>query len=340
MLRLSEEIKSTAGTPRAVIGREVRGLSELHRQHEKTVRQLESHLAKYLKNPHKLPSSRPTCKTIKGDEGYGRQQRVDAIDYLTDRMQRLEAKIKHAQANIDMRRPMPYGFASYDTAHEAHAVAYKARRSKPKGATVKLAPPPEDIIWDNLPLTKTARRWKKVGNTAWVVLLTVIWIVPNGLIAIFLSNLSNLGRVWPAFRRSLEGNWKVWAAVQGVASPAILSLVYLLLPILFRRLSIRAGDTTKTSRERHVINQLYTFFVFNNLIVFTTFSALWQFIAVVIKESETNADIMNAIKKGELGQKLVSALCMVSPFWVTWLLQRNLGAAVDLAQVWGLFWVW
>lgn len=26
------------------------------------------------------------------------------------------------------------------------------------------------------------------------------------------------------------------------------------------------------------------------------------------------------------------ALCNISPFWVTWLVQRNLGAAIDLSQ--------
>ena len=326
--------------PRSVIGREVKGLSELHRRHEMTVRQLESHLAKYLKNPRRLPARRPTCTTAKGDDAYGKQEVVDAIDYLTDRMQRLETKIKRAQDNIDMRRAMPYGFSSYDTAREAHTVAYRARRRNVKGAHIRLAPTPDDIIWDNLPLTKSARRWKKVGNTAWVALLTVIWIVPNALIAIFLANLSNLGRVWPAFKTSLEGNRKVWAAVQGIASPAILSLFYLVLPTIFRRLSVRAGDKTKTSRERHVIHQLYAFFIFNNLIVFTGFSTVFRFVSTVITLSKDHTDFWSVIRESHLGDHLLAALCAVSPFWVTWLLQRNLGAAVDLSQLWNLFVIW
>jgi hypothetical protein len=304
------------------------------------VRQLESVLAKYLKRPDKLPSNRPKCKTAKDDDLYGKQVEVDAIHYLTDRMQRLEAKIMEARENIDKHRAMPYGFSSYDTAHEAHTVAYKARRYRRKGVEMRLAPPPEDIIWDNLPLSKSARRWKRLGNTAWVALLTVVWVVPNALIAIFLANLANLGKVWPAFQRAMWRNPRTWAAVQGIASPAVLSLVYLLLPILFRRLSMRAGDITKTSRERHVIRQLYAFFIFNNLVVFTSFSAIWQFIAVVVQSRQVHKDLMTAIRAGELGTKLLGALCTVSPFWVTWLLQRNLGAAVDLSQIFNLFWIW
>ena len=37
---------------------------------------------------------------------------------------------------------------------------------------------------------------------------------------------------------------------------------------------------------------------------------------------------------------MLQSLCTTSPFWVTWLLQRNLGAAIDLAQLINLFWRW
>jgi hypothetical protein len=36
----------------------------------------------------------------------------------------------------------------------------------------------------------------------------------------------------------------------------------------------------------------------------------------------------------------MSALCTVSPFWVTYILQRNLGATIDLVQMISLAWVW
>lgn len=323
-----------------MIGRDVKGLRKLIKEHEKVVLKLESILAKYLKKPDKISPVRPKCKPMKGDTDYSRNQKLDAIDYLRNRMDRLEARIKEMRKNPEASATMSYGFSCYDTVEEAHTVAYKARRRRPKGVVVRLAPPPNDIIWDNLPLSKGARRWRKFVNTLWVALLTVIWIVPNAMIAIFLANLPNLGKVWPAFQRQLYAHPGVWAAVQGIASPAILSLFYVLLPILFRRLSNHAGDTTKTSRERHVLHQLYAFFIFNNLIVFTTFSAVWQFITVLIKAKEDHRNILDAIKAFDLWSKLLAALCMVSPFWVTWLLQRNLGAAVDLAQVANLFWIW
>ncbi|OQE40921.1 hypothetical protein PENCOP_c005G00926 [Penicillium coprophilum] len=340
ILRLTDKVNPTAALPRAAIGRNVRDLPRIIKEHEEVVRKLESVLAKYLKNPDRLPAKRPTLRPPRKERNQLASGRVDAIDYLSVRIRVLEEEIKHGRASIDRRNAMPYGFASWDNIEHAHAVAWNARRKHPEGTTIDLAPRPSDLIWENLPLTKSARKWKRLVNFVWVTCLTVVWIVPNGLIAIFLSNLSNLGLVWPAFQTSLSANPNVWAAVQGIASPALTSLVYLALPIIFRRLSIQGGSKTKTSRERHVLGHLYAFFVFNNLIVFSLFSAAWYFVSFVIDKTNNHEDAWQAILESRMYAKLVSALCTVSPFWVTYLLQRNLGAAIDLVQLVTMVWVW
>ncbi|KAI9786649.1 MAG: Transmembrane protein 63C [Geoglossum umbratile] len=339
--QIVEQAKPTGALARCAVGRNVKELPELISQHEKAVRQLESYLAKYLKNPDRLPTQRPLCKPSKKDRSYTSSQRVDAIDYLTGRIRELEQEIKEVRETIDMRNPMPYGFASYETIPDAHTVAYASRKKHPKGTTIRLAPRPNELIWNNLPLSKSARKWKATMGILWVALLTLIWIAPNALIAVFLSNLSNLGLVWHDFQTQLNAHPRYWAAVQGIASPAITSLVYLVLPIIFRRLAMRAGDVSKTSREHHVIHRLYAFFVFNNLIVFSLFGCIWGFVTSVIELTrDEHKDLWTSIKASDLGVKLTITLCTVSQFWVTWLLQRNLGAAVDLAQVVNLVWSW
>ncbi|KAL2860611.1 hypothetical protein BJX68DRAFT_225739 [Aspergillus pseudodeflectus] len=340
VMRLTEELNPTAAIPRSSVGRNVKILPKLIKEHEETVRNLESVLAKYLKNPDRLPVNRPTMRpprNLRGEAGNGK---VDAIDFLTDRISRLEEEIRHVRSSIDKRNAMPYGFVSWDKIEHAHAVAYVARNKHPRGTTIRLAPRPHELIWENLPLSKSARKWKTFVMFLWVTALTIVWIAPNALIAIFLSNLSNLGLVWPAFQRSLDANSQVWAAVQGILSPAITSLVYLILPIIFRRLAIQAGDVTKTLREQHVLRHLYSFFVFNNLVVFSLFSAVWTFVAAVIELNNKDEDPWQAVKDGQFYQKAVSAMCQVSPFWVTYLLQRNMGAAIDLVQLVNLLWVW
>ncbi|OBR04707.1 Duf221 domain protein [Colletotrichum higginsianum IMI 349063] len=338
--RIIDEVVPASSFSRTAIARNVKDLPKLIEQHNQTVRKLEQVLAKYMKKPDQLPAARPMCKPSKKDPSfatYPKGQKVDAIEYLTQRIKELEIEIKEVRLSVDKRSTMPYGFASYSDIAEAHNIAYASRKKHPHGATITLAPRPNDIIWDNLPLSPSVRRWRRIVNNLWIALLTFVWIAPNALIAIFLINLNNLGNVWKAFRIELarDPNW--WAIVQGIASPALMSLVYLVLPMIFRRLSMKAGDQTKTGRERHVMAKLYAFFVFNNLIVFSLFSAIWSFVSAVVSETNENStDAWQAIIDQNLATTLFTALCKVSPFWVTWLLQRNLGAAIDLAQLWTL----
>ena len=340
ILRIADSVEQTASLPRVAVARNVKDLPDLIEEHSDTVKELESILAKYLKNPDRLPATRPLLRPSKKDHRVDHSKKVDAIEYLTRRIRDLEIEIGDVRQSIDKRNAMSYGFAVYERIEEAHTVAYAARKTHPNGVTIRLAPKPNDLIWDNLPLSKQTRRGKRMMNNFWVAVLTLIWVAPNALIAIFLVSLGNLGALWPAFQRSLSGHHTTWAVVQAIAAPAILSGVYVLLPIIFRRISIRAGDLTKTSRERHVTHKLYAFFVFNNLIVFSVFSAIWKFVAAVIANRQNDESIWDSIEHGNLPNQILVTMCTISPFWVTWLLQRNLGAAVDLAQVINLFWIW
>lgn len=337
--RLIDGVAPNSSFSRTAIARDVKVLPQLIDEHAKTVRKLEKVLAVYLKDPSRLPASRPTCLPSKKDPSfstYPKGQKLDAIDYLTQRIKLLEIEIKEIRQRVDKRSTMGYGFASYADITEAHSIAYTCRNRKVNGATVTLAPRPNDIIWDNMPLTSSSRSSRRLWNNLWVTILTFLWIAPNAMIAIFLVNLANLGHVWPAFQRSLSSDYTFWSIVQGIASPAVTSLIYLLLPIVFRRMAIKAGDQTKSGRERHVVAKLYAFFVFNNLIVFSMFSALWGFIAGVVQRTSEGSDAWQAILKENFGQTVFITLCSVSPFWVTWMLQRQLGAAIDLAQLWPL----
>ena len=337
-MRLTDEVNPLGIIPRTTIGRNVRVLPDLVEEHEEMVKKLESVLAKYLKNPDNLPPNRPKMKATKGTKGQSAGREVDAIDHLTDRIRDLEEQIRDVRERLDKRDAMPYGFASWEQIDQAHIIAYSARKKHPQGARIELSSRPQDYIWANLGLSRATRRTKKFWNILWIALLTIIWTPINAAIAIFLSNLSNLGTVWPSFQTSLERNKTWWALVQGIAAPAITSGVYLVLPTIFRRLQIRAGDHTKTAREHHVLRNLFVFFTLNNLIVFSLFSAFWQYITFVVQANDMS--VSDALRAGQFFLTVTTALCQISPFWVIWLLQRNLGAAIDIAQLWTLFYVW
>lgn len=339
IIRITDDVKATDSVPRAAVGRNVKDLPELVEEHEEAVRKLEGYLAKYLKNPDKLPATRPTCKASVKDSSYSKGQKVDAIEYLTSRIKELEHQIKEVRESVDKRNALPFGFASYEKISEAHSVAYISRKGGPHGTNIRLAPKPHDLVWKNLKLLRKDRKWNNFINNLWIAVLTFFWTGPNIFIAIFLSNLSNLALVWPAFKDNYNGYPQLWAVVQGVLAPAITTLFFYFLPRIFRRLCINAGDMTKTSRERHVTHKLYSFFVFNNLILFSLFASLWGFVATVVQAStEADTDVWQEIVDAKFGQSIVSKLIAISPYWISWLLQRNLGAAIDLGQLVNLAW--
>lgn len=117
------------------------------------------------------------------------------------------------------------------------------------------------------------------------------------------------------------------------------SLIYYFLPVIFRQLSIKGGDLSKTSRERHVISKLYSFFVFNNLIMFSFFGAVVKIIAATAEISQNSGlHWTDVIREVHPLVNIMVALCQISSFWITWLIQRNLSAAMDLSQAVNLGW--
>jgi hypothetical protein len=338
IVELVEQGKQTNDIPRTAIGRNVKDLPKLIESHADAVRALERYLAKYLRNPNQLPATRPTCKVAKEDKADNGNGKVDAIDYLTGRIAKLEVLIKEVRESVDMRNPMNYGFASYNHIEDAHAVAYATRKKGPNGCDVYLAPKPQDLLWQNLSMSRSTRRIRKFWDGLWIVLFTIAFIVPNILTSVFLSDFSHISIIFPAFQRNINAHPTGWAIAQGILAPLVQTLMYMGVPIIFRRLFTHSGDVSRTSRERHVTARLYAFFVFNNLLVFSIFGSAWRFIATVIAAHDRG--VWQAIQDGHLFSQLMTGLCNVSTFWLTWQMQRNLGAAIDLSQAWIFTWSW
>lgn len=123
-----------------------------------------------------------------------------------------------------------------------------------------------------------------------------------------------------------------------MVSPAITTAFYYFLPAIFRKLVTNAGDVTRTNRERHVLDKLFSFFIFNNLVVFSLFSAVWGFVATLINASKDGGSIWDALQDNNPFKAIITTLITVTPYWCSWLLQRNLGAAIDLGQLVRLTW--
>ncbi|OLL26254.1 hypothetical protein NEOLI_000303, partial [Neolecta irregularis DAH-3] len=321
IMRIAHDYSYGLEFVQAQIGRNVNDIPELIARHKDAIQKEEKILAKYLKNPNRLPAVRPTCCPK------GRNEHVDAIDYYMERIQVLEQKIELERRTIDKQSSVSY-------------VAKANRNKHPKGMTIKLSPRPEDIIWDNIKKPKRLRNRNRAISFAFFVILCLVWQIPNSLISTFIANLYLLGSIWPAFQTQLNRHRNFWATVQGIASPALVATFFLILPTIMRRITRREGILSKSSRERHVVHKLYIFLTLNNFIIFTILGMLWNFVVQMIKITrDQHIPFFEAVKDFHLIDNLAFSFMQVSGFWITYIIQRNLSSLFDLCQLVNLLWL-
>lgn len=311
------------------VGRDVKEIARLARKHDEIVFQLEKILSKYLRNPEHLPLRRPVHKTANG-------AKVDAIDHFFAKLNRVEKKVIEGRSAVDTNRCLPYGFISFNNAEACHEFARNMAKKRRGQLFVTLASRPKDIIWDNIVLTRVERNSKQLWGDFLFLCLVVGWIVPNAFMGTFLTQLSRLGVLWPAFGRFIVAHPVIFSLLQGALSPTVTALVFLVLPVLMRRLIQWQGKVTRHEREIDVTRRLYTFFVFNNLFVFTIFSIAWGVVTTVVAlwhEQGARLTLKEVFTQLDLAQQVAQAVLGASSFWVMYVLRVNLGAVLDLLQL-------
>ena len=338
---LLSQLKMPYPTTEVHIGRRVGMLPDLIEKHSDLVRKLERVLAKYFKNPNQLPAKRPTL-TVGGCLGMG-GQKVDAIDHLTDQINRVEAAIQDQRARIAEKKPESYGFASLAAVPYAHAAAKSLKGKKPNGVRLELAPPPSGIIWKNLTLTSGERAKSSLFGFLILLLLYFVNTFPL-LIVSLITNMSSLTSIsWLGWLKSWEdaSSWS-FAAVSGLGAPIIMGLASFFFPIAMRRIAKYRGIQTRYKLDRILVGQLFAFLVISQFIVFSligvALTTISQLITYIRDREDAGSIINNLSKSAAYGIKL--QYLNQSNYWLTWLPLRGYLAVFDLAQVIKLLLVW
>lgn len=145
-------------------------------------------------------------------------------------------------------------------------------------------------------------------------------------------------QLWDGFGTFTNNHQSFLSFLQGFVAPALTSAVFLIFPIIMRRISAFQGTLTKSMRERNTLRKLYFFFVFNNLFVFTIFSVAWSAVSQVIELSKSSPDMSarQVFDSLDLAQQISSSIINISSFWIMYIVRSNIGAMLDLIQIWGL----
>lgn len=326
----------------ATMGRDISQLTKDIKSYNKRVLQLESVISKYFRNPHNLPSRRPTKRVFNGDNLSDVCQKTDAISYLFKDILSLVNSISSERNNIGAKPTLTYGIVSYTNIQDCNAIAAEFANGEFKSEEFNtiLAPRPEAIIWENIAISKDARRTKQIWGNIFFLALTILWIAPNAFLGAFLSQMSRIGVLWPPFARFIDDYPILFSILQGIGAPLVTGLIFLVMPAIMRKMTHWQGNITKHDRELSVTRKLYCFFVFNNIFIFTLFSVAWAIVVQIIEivKTEDSLDFNKVKDKIAISYKISTAIMGVSSFWVMYILRINVGAVLDLLQLFSLIW--
>lgn len=334
------EIKMPYPTTEVHIGRRVGILPDLIEKHNDLVRELERVLAKYLKHPDKVPAKRPT-KTIGGFMGIG-GEKVDAIDYLTNQINRVEAAVMHQRETIQEKQPEMYGFASLAAVPYAHAAAKVLQNKKPGGMRVTLAPPPAGIIWKNLTRSRASRAKSSFFGFLMLLLLFFMNIFPLIIVSL-LSNMAGLVSIsWLGWLKDWQNKSSfTFAAVSGLGAPIIMGIASFFFPIAMRRIAKYRGVQTRYRLDRLLVGQYFGFLVISQFLFFTLIGVVLSLVSQLVVEINHNSALKIIEKLGRNAAYATKQQYLnQSNYWLTWLPLRGYLAVFDLAQVIKLMLVW
>lgn len=233
-------------------------------------------------------------KRIGGKFGCCGGEKVDAINYYSEKVQSLQEKIAVARSKISSSKKTNYGWISYDKVAWAHANAkHLASASSPLLSlskrlidgpmpTIKLSPPPKDIIWSNLAMNEHVRRTKRLIFTSIFYAFVFLWFIPSSFLSAS-SNVKDFLRLFPGSTQFMKEHRTFVSLLSSWFTPIVMAIFFFILPKILRFMSQQQGYMTGSSLDRQVLAKLYIFFIVNNLLVFTVSSTLIQVYAEIQK---------------------------------------------------------
>ncbi|GAA6019485.1 hypothetical protein JCM11491_000973 [Sporobolomyces phaffii] len=320
------------------IGRRVGALPALIEKHNETVKELEEVLTTYFKNPDRVPTNRPR-KRIGGWLGMG-GKKVDAVDYLTEKIKNLDNRIEIARQQIHEKKPENYGFASFESVPYAHIVAKTLHGKRRMGSHFELAPQPTDIIWTNLTMSDGARMKNKFFGGLLLILLCGLYTIPLIAVAL-LANLAALS-AYVGFINNWVNNYSwTFSAFVGIVPPILTLVLQMVLPMIIRWIASLQGATTHSQSDRIVTARYSAFLFITQFIIFSLLGVIVQIISQVVVEVQGHASqdkVFNYLKT--IPDKLQSTYMIQSNYWLTVFPLRGASALFDLAQIISLLLVW
>ena len=209
-------------------------------------------------------------------------RKTDAIDYYTERLRQLDDKILAARRKT--HEPADLAFVTMDSIAACQMAIQALIDPHPGRLLTKPAPAPSDVVWKNTYAPHLTRRIRSWTVTVFVVVLSVIWLVPVAFLASFLS-ICTINKFLPALSEWLKEHEIARTFVQTGLPTLVVSLLNIAVPYLYDYLSSYQGMLSQGDIALSAISKNFFFTFFNIFLIFTVFSAVVTSFFDVLRES-------------------------------------------------------
>ena len=198
-------------------------------------------------------------------------QKVDTIDYCRKKVARLNLEIEEDQRHPDRFPLMNSAFVQFNHQVAAHMACQAVSHHLPNQMAPRVVEiNPGDVIWENM----SVKWWESYIRTG-LVLLTIVALVLGWAIPVtftgFISKISNLEGVhWLRWISKIPDS--VLSIVQGILPPALLALLFLVLPFILRLLARAQGCLNGMAVEL-TVQKYYFGFLFVQLFLVVSISS-------------------------------------------------------------------
>eukprot|EP00559_Dactyliosolen_fragilissimus_P005578 CAMPEP_0184868220 /NCGR_PEP_ID=MMETSP0580-20130426/29605_1 /TAXON_ID=1118495 /ORGANISM="Dactyliosolen fragilissimus" /LENGTH=855 /DNA_ID=CAMNT_0027368977 /DNA_START=921 /DNA_END=3484 /DNA_ORIENTATION=+ len=191
--------------------------------------------------------------------------------------------------------------------------------SKPGAMEVTTAPEPRDVLWENIYVSKGARRTRGIIADVIVIILITFYIVPIALVSLLVSETALISSS-PRLAQ-LDQASALFSSIIAMVQPVCLVTIQQILPPLFMQISKAEGLVAFSEAQMKAFSRYFMFQVLNIFLVTSIAGSIFDTIAIIVDNPEKSFEMLG------------NSLPRMSSFFVTFIILKTfLGLGVELAR--------
>ena len=241
------------------------------------------------------------------------ERTVDSDNVDTDNMNEFDTIENHMNEVTDK------AFVEMKTFTASTVAIQSMHSSKPGAMEVSTAPEPRDILWQNVYVSKGAKRTRGYIGEAIVILIISFYAVPVALISLLTSE-SALISISPRLAQLDEAS-AFFSSALAMVQPICLVIIQQLLPPLFVQISKAEGLLSFSEVQMRAFSRYFMFQVLNVFLVTAVAGTIFDTIAIIVENPEAAFEMLG------------NSLPRMSSFFITLVTMKTfLGLGAELVR--------